>query len=65
LRDIRELSENVEQSKERTGNFNLLKFEEIDFIKSTYRESRNSCNNSQVIVSNRTAAYAHRREVDL
>jgi len=32
LRDIRELSEKVEQSKERTGNFNLLKFEEIDFI---------------------------------
>jgi len=40
LRDIRELIEKVERSKERTGVFNLLKFEEIDFIKSTHLYSK-------------------------
>ncbi len=40
LRDIRELIERVDRSNERTGNINLLKFEEIDFIKSTYLDSK-------------------------
>ncbi len=41
LRDIRELIERVDRSNERTGVFNLLKSEEINFIESTYRDSKN------------------------
>ncbi len=41
LRDIRELIEKVDLSNERTGVLNLLKFEEIDFIKSNYKNSQN------------------------
>jgi hypothetical protein len=36
LRDIRILIEKVEQSKERTGGLDALKFEGIYFYQSTY-----------------------------